>query len=87
MKSIIRRIGLALMLGVTIAVMAGCSGSGVSRLRQTPPVSEATQLLADVHFAAAVANAMDRIRCIIHPYATGSARRAAISRAHQLPWS
>lgn len=62
MKSVfIRRIGLALLLGVTTAAMAGCSGSGVSQLRQAPPASEATQLLADVHLAAAVANAMDRI--------------------------
>ena len=62
MQSIlIRQIGLALMLGVTIAAMAGCSGSGASRLPHTPPASEAAQLLADVHFAAAVANAMDRI--------------------------
>ena len=62
MKSIfIRLFGLALMYGVSIVGMVGCSGSGASRLPQMPPDSEAVQLLADAHFASAVANAMDRI--------------------------
>ncbi|MDE0207790.1 MAG: hypothetical protein OXP66_17380 [Candidatus Tectomicrobia bacterium] len=62
MKSIFyRRIGLAFLLGVTLMSMAGCSGSGATRPRQTPPAPEAAQLLNDVQFAAAVANAMDRI--------------------------
>ena len=58
---VFRQIGLAFLLGVTFLSMAGCSGSGASRAQQTAPAPEAAQLLNDVQFAAAVANAMDRI--------------------------
>lgn len=62
MKPILfRQIRLALVLAVSVSSMAGCSGSGVSRFPQTPPASEAAQLLADAHLSAAVANAMGRI--------------------------
>ena len=57
----IRAIGLALVWGVSVVGMVGCSGSGTSRLPQMPPASATTQRLADAHFASAVANAMDRI--------------------------
>ena len=57
----LRQIGLALVFGVTVLSMAGCTGSDAGRLPQTPPASEAAQPLADAHVAAAVANAVDRI--------------------------
>ena len=41
--------------------MVGCSGPGPSRLRHPLPTADAAQQLADVHVAAAVANALDRI--------------------------
>ena len=62
MKSIcLRRLALALLFGVTLAGMVGCSGSSASRLPQMPPTPDAAGLLADSYFDAAVANAMDRI--------------------------
>ena len=62
MKSIfITRIGVALALCVSVAGATGCSGTGASRLQETPPPTEAARLLADAYHASAVADAMDRI--------------------------
>ena len=55
----IRRLALALAVGVAIAALAGCSGSRAGRL--PPPAADGARLLADVRVAAAVASALDRI--------------------------
>ena len=60
-SAFIRRVGLALGCGVFAAGVLGCSGSVASRLPEMPTAPDTAQLLADAHFAAAVANAMDRI--------------------------
>ena len=57
----VRRLALVLLCGAALAGVVGCSGSGTSPSPQMPPTPDAAELLADSYFAAAVANAMDRI--------------------------
>ena len=62
-----RQAGLAVVMAATMLAMAGCSTSGgdnlerVARKTAEEDTTRARQLLADAQFAAAVANAMEKI--------------------------